>query len=105
MAAGTASAETALAALEAYHEIARPTRPFMRDHYACILEERPWIRCPCAVCQQAGVEVAIFRGNNRNRRRGFHNTFVFYELLGRALNGEEADLTRAVDLAPLPLFR
>jgi hypothetical protein len=35
--------------------------------------------------------VAIFRGNNRNRRRGFHNTHVFYGLIGRILNGEHID--------------
>ena len=52
------------------------------------LEERPWERCRCPICHEIGVEVAIFRGNNRNRRRGFHNVHVFYTLLGRALDGE-----------------
>jgi hypothetical protein len=32
-----------------------------------------------------GIDVAIFRGNNRNRRRGFHNTHRFYEQLSDAL--------------------
>ena len=32
----------------------------------------------------------IFRGNNRNRRRGFHNTYVFYRMLQKAV--EEGDL-------------
>ena len=36
-----------------------------------------------------GVEVAIFRGNNRNRRRGFHNTHVFYQLLSRLENMQQ----------------
>src|SRR5690606_10589101 len=74
---GVASRETtvegALDALEAYHALVRPSKPFMRDHYERALEERPWERCPCAVCREAGAEVIIFRGNNRNRRRGFHN--------------------------------
>jgi predicted nucleic acid-binding protein len=43
------------------------------------LEDKPWKHCPCKICRDAGVEVIIFRGNNRNRRRGFHNTHVFYE--------------------------
>jgi len=43
------------------------------------LEDRPWERCKCAICQKIGVEVVIFRGNNRNRRRGFHNLHVYYE--------------------------
>ena len=44
------------------------------------LEARPWEACPCPICRDAGVEVLIFRGNNRNRRRGFHNTYVFHKL-------------------------
>ena len=43
------------------------------------LKDRPWENCPCKICQELGVEVIILRGNNRNRRRGFHNTFVFYQ--------------------------
>jgi hypothetical protein len=43
------------------------------------LRDRPWESCPCAICKAIGIEVIILRGNNRNRRRGFHNTFVFYE--------------------------
>jgi hypothetical protein len=52
------------------------------------LRERPWERCQCAICSHIGIEVVIFRGNNRNRRRGFHNTYVFYLLLQRVLAGE-----------------
>ena len=37
------------------------------------LEERPWENCSCPVCKEIGIEVVIFRGANRNRRRGFHN--------------------------------
>lgn len=43
------------------------------------LEDRPWEKCNCAICKKIGVEVVIFRGNNRNRRRGFHNLHVYYE--------------------------
>jgi hypothetical protein len=43
------------------------------------LRERPWESCPCVICRDIGIEVIILRGNNRNRRRGFHNTYVFYE--------------------------
>ena len=43
------------------------------------LKDRPWEKCKCAICQKVGVEVVIFRGNNRNRRRGFHNLHVYYE--------------------------
>jgi hypothetical protein len=43
------------------------------------LRARPWEKCPCVICQDIGIEVILLRGNNRNRRRGFHNTYVFYE--------------------------
>ena len=41
------------------------------------LSKQPWKKCSCAVCTSAGIEVIIFRGNNRNRRRGVHNLFVY----------------------------
>lgn len=47
--------------------------------YREVLEEKPWKVCDCAICQDVGIEVIIFRNNNRNRRRGFHNTYVFYK--------------------------
>jgi hypothetical protein len=37
------------------------------------LTDRPWESCPCRVCKELGVEIVLFRGANRNRRRGFHN--------------------------------
>lgn len=49
------------------------------DAYETLLKETPWRRCPCTICSTHGIEVAIFRGNNRNRRRGFHNTRRFYD--------------------------
>jgi len=60
-----------------------------RERIQRTLEARPWEACPCHICKDAGVEVVIFRGNNRNRRRGFHNTYVFYNMLGQVLPGEE----------------
>ena len=41
--------------------------------------DRPWESCACSICSQIGVDAVILRGNNRNRRRGFHNTYVFYQ--------------------------
>ena len=32
--------------------------------------------CPCSLCRLHGVEIAIFRGTERNKRRGFHNLSV-----------------------------
>ncbi len=52
------------------------------DHlqaYEKTLRNEPWRECGCPICSELGIEVAIFRGNNRNRRRGFHNTRKFYD--------------------------
>ena len=38
---------------------------------------QPWKHCDCAVCRDAGIQVIIFRGTERNKRRGFHNLHVF----------------------------
>jgi queuine/archaeosine tRNA-ribosyltransferase len=61
------------------------------------LEDRPWEQCDCAICRQWGVEVVIFRGNNRNRRRGFHNTYVFYRLMQDMSNGTRRSLEGETD--------
>jgi len=55
------------------------------EDYRRTLRARPWERCDCPICAEHGIEVAIFRGNNRNRRRGFHNTYRFYEDFKREL--------------------
>lgn len=63
--------------------------------YREILEDKPWKACDCVICQGVGIETIIFRGNNRNRRRGFHNTYVFYKrfkaLLANTEKGETID--------------
>jgi hypothetical protein len=46
--------------------------------YEEILRDKPWKRCPCEICTRLGIHVMLFRGAERNRRRGFHNLFVFY---------------------------
>ncbi len=72
--------EPVLEDLEAYTRIMEPDFPASRlRKMQKTLEDRPWEDCPCAVCRAAGIDVVIFRGNNRNRRRGFHNTWVLYQ--------------------------
>lgn len=56
-------------------------RPELIKFYRRTLENKPWTSCKCPICRNIGIEVIIFRGNNRNRRRGFHNTSVFYNIL------------------------
>ena len=56
-------------------------RPELIKFYRRTLEDKPWNLCDCPICKSIGIEVILFRGNNRNRRRGFHNTYVFYNIL------------------------
>lgn len=50
----------------------------LRARYLRTLEDQPWKKCGCAICQALSVEVIIFRGSNRNKRRGIHNMGVFH---------------------------
>jgi hypothetical protein len=52
------------------------------------LSARPWDICPCKVCKDARIDVVIFRGSNRNRRRGFHNLWQFHQKVKRLSNRE-----------------
>jgi hypothetical protein len=49
------------------------------------LEDQPWKKCSCDICSKVGVEVIIFRSNNRNRRRGFHNLHVYRNHLKKTI--------------------
>src|SRR5262249_37946616 len=57
--------------------------------YRRALEDRPWQKCACEICQRIGIHVIIFRGAERNRRRGFHNLYVFNQDLRRHLGEME----------------
>jgi hypothetical protein len=85
---GLMSVESVLDVLEEYDHLITPDRPINRNLFREVLEARPWKHCPCEICRKDGIQVIIFRGNNRNRRRGFHNTYAFYRLMQRALAGE-----------------
>ena len=57
----------------------------MRDSYRHTLNDRPWKQCHCAVCRSLSIESVIFRGSNRNKRRGIHNLAVFHRHLNQML--------------------
>jgi len=101
------SVDDVLDILEEYDHLITPDRPPTRALLRETLEARPWRSCGCDICRRDGIQVLIFRGNNRNRRRGFHNTYVFYRLLQKALAGESVGFLRS-GIGPskqqLPLF-
>ncbi|WP_407899290.1 tRNA-guanine transglycosylase DpdA [Scytonema sp. NUACC26] len=102
--AGKRSVEDTLKSLLAYDELlelprdgkvapkAKAKRQKLHEvMYRELLEDKPWKQCNCVVCQKIGVEVVIFRGNDRNRRRGFHNTYVFYQRFQDFLKSEQPE--------------
>jgi hypothetical protein len=60
----------------------------MEADYLETLTDKPWQKCSCGVCQKVSVEGAIFRASNRNKRRGMHNMWVFYQQL-KKLTGQD----------------
>lgn len=72
---------------ERFHQLMWMLREYVQDFdeesylsaYSETLRDRPWEECSCPICERMGIDVAIFRRNNRNRRRGFHNIYQFYQ--------------------------
>ena len=67
--------EDALSALEVYEGLLDVKRSYM-DDYRRTLHHRPWEDCECSLCRKHGIQIAIFRGTERNKSRGFHNLSV-----------------------------
>jgi hypothetical protein len=93
----TASVTETIAALRSYDDVCadpderRDAEKLQRkseeryERYREVLEDRPWDRCPCDICASLGHHVILFRGAERNRRRGLHNVWAFYRRLHREL--------------------
>ncbi|UBV16888.1 tRNA-guanine transglycosylase DpdA [Mycolicibacterium fortuitum] len=72
------SLEETLNAVTAYEDVIGVKKSY-RDEYQITLEDEPWRACTCGLCEKHGVEMVIFRGSERNKRRGFHNLSVLAE--------------------------
>ncbi|MBS1724646.1 MAG: hypothetical protein JSS66_17015 [Armatimonadetes bacterium] len=75
---GGVAVDTVVEALLSYDEhLTRSSESrSLRDKYRKTLEDRPWEDCDCPFCSKAGIHVLVFRGANRNKRRGAHNTLM-----------------------------
>lgn len=51
----------------------------LTETYRKTLESRIWEKCNCSICSSIGIDALIFRGYNRNKRRGAHNTLMLYD--------------------------
>jgi hypothetical protein len=79
--------ELFLATLQEYNELfdGRKNRTEM---YRRTLVDAPWRKCKCTICQTLGIHVVLFRGAERNRRRGFHNLATIHARLQRRIHAE-----------------
>jgi hypothetical protein len=62
--------------------------------YREVLTQRPWAQCDCAICTEIGIHVILFRGAERNRRRGFHNVWNFGRSLAEVIDRDVSPSTR-----------
>lgn len=67
--------ENALDALGQYEMVMGSKKSYL-PAYERTLVAAPWADCQCRLCRTHGIEIAIFRGTERNKRRGFHNLTV-----------------------------
>ena len=79
----------ALKFLLEYEQIHHPAES-RESVYREVLTERPWSKCDCEICVAIGIEVIVFRGTERNKRRGFHNLKVFFQKLEAELQTNSA---------------
>ncbi len=79
------AAKSVLEALTEYDEslTRKSDARSLRAKYLRTLLDRPWESCDCPFCRETGIHVLIFRGANRNKRRGAHNTLMLYGSLER----------------------
>lgn len=93
--AGEASVTETLRAVMEYEHFYDDGVVDRSERYREVLERRPWKECGCPICNEIGIDVVIFRGSERNRRRGFHNLQVFYTALRQ-------EVANTVALFPIP---
>jgi hypothetical protein len=83
---GTTDVDSVVSALREY-EVLHDEKNDRSEKYRAVLEAAPWRACDCEVCSAVGIQVIVFRGTERNKRRGFHNLYVFAKRLERELTG------------------
>lgn len=87
------SIDETLDAVLAYEEVIGVKKSY-RELYTDTLKAAPWRTCPCGLCENHGIEMVIFRGSERNKRRGFHNLSVLADRMSRLQATELPSLER-----------
>jgi hypothetical protein len=81
---GGVKLEDVLDVLRAYGQLFGSSKDYT-SAYSETLRDTPWKECSCGICESAGINVILFRGSERNKRRGFHNVYAFRQRLDREL--------------------
>jgi tRNA-guanine family transglycosylase len=63
------------------HKAYRATRIGLGELHIAELTWETEITCSCPVCETVGQQILLFRGHERNTRRGFHNVYQYIQLL------------------------
>lgn len=71
-----AGLEETLEVVNSYEQLVTGGKKNYASLYRETLGDRPWDACDCTICRGLGIEVVVFRGTERNKRRGFHNLHV-----------------------------
>jgi hypothetical protein len=100
---GRKTVEQVVRVLGEYEQLySRDSNKSHAEAYRRTLSDAPWRRCPCDICRHLKYHVILFRGAERNRRRGLHNVWTFYRHLqslglpGAGSRGEATPRTRRV---------
>jgi hypothetical protein len=72
---GNCPLDSVLDILSQYEAITKSKKNYI-EAYRRTLDAAPWKACRCTLCRKHGIEMVIFRGTERNKRRGFHNLAV-----------------------------
>ena len=75
--------------LRAYSELFEVRKDYSSAYHET-LTDAPWKECRCSICTEVGINVIIFRGSERNKRRGFHNIYAFRQRLDRELGARSS---------------
>jgi len=80
--AGSTPVRGVIDVLAKYEVITKSKKSYL-DAYERTLVAAPWKTCGCRLCEHHGIEIAIFHGTERNKRRGFHNLSVLANKMSR----------------------
>lgn len=84
------SIRRALDAVGRYEVVTQVKKSYLKA-YEQTLSAAPWRHCGCSLCRRHGIEIAIFRGTERNKRRGFHNLAVLSKKVSTLNPGAQRD--------------